>query len=133
MGFTALGNAWAELAQGDSLSVVWATSASVNKGRVVPVHVEMLVVNEETLTHSRVSVIQSVDIEPMIAKAKWLGRTFIPLSLTTYSSSSGRTLHWLLATICLVSVKMQARAQSFSAASNSVKLEFPASTITCYL
>jgi len=55
-----------ELAKSDALAIVGTTSASVDKGRVVPVHIEVIVVNEETFSNSSVSVIESVNVEPIL-------------------------------------------------------------------
>ena len=55
---------WLKLAQGNALAVVGATAASVNKGRVVTVHIEVLIVDEEAFAYCRVTVIERVHIEP---------------------------------------------------------------------
>lgn len=62
--FIALGVLRLESAECNSFSVVWATSASVDEGRVKSMHVVVLVVDEETLTDSRVSVSKCIHIEP---------------------------------------------------------------------
>lgn len=55
---------WLKLAQGNALAVVGATATSVDKGRVETVHVEVLIVDEETFAYCRVTVIERVHIEP---------------------------------------------------------------------
>ena len=84
-----------ELAQSDALAIIRTTAPSIDKRRVEPVHVEMLIIDEETLSYSRVTVIKSVHIEPKEMKAK--------ISLTkkvTYSSSSASNWQSLLAMTC---------------------------------
>ncbi len=56
--------AGAELAKSDALSIVGASSTSVDKGRVVAVHVEVLIVDEESFAHCSVSVVKSMHVEP---------------------------------------------------------------------
>ena len=53
-----------KLAQGDALAVVGATATSVDKGRVVTVHIKVLIVDEEAFAYSRVTVIERMHIEP---------------------------------------------------------------------
>jgi hypothetical protein len=64
VGLGAVGLARTELAESDSLAVVGSASASVDKGRVVAVHIEVLVVDEETFTYRGVPVIKRVHVEP---------------------------------------------------------------------
>lgn len=65
MCFSAYGCSGNELAKSNALTIVGTTSTSVYKRRVVPVHIEMIVVDEEPFADSRVSVIKCVDIEPI--------------------------------------------------------------------
>ena len=77
-------------------------------------HVEVLIIDEETLSYGRVTVIKSVNIEPKVMKAK--------ISLTkqvTYSSSSASNWQSLLAMTCCESVKIAARCQSASPESSA--------------
>ena len=69
MGFAVGGLAGTELAQSDSLAVVGATPTSVNKGRVETMHVEVLIVDKEAFSNSRVTVIKCVDVEPKQQKS----------------------------------------------------------------
>ena len=66
MRLVADGLSWAELAQGDALAIIGATSATINKGWVEPMHVEVIIVDEEAFTDSRVSIIQRVHIKPSV-------------------------------------------------------------------
>ena len=50
-------------AESDALALVGAPAASVNERRVEPVHVEVLVVDEEALAHCRVAVVEGADVE----------------------------------------------------------------------
>ena len=60
----------AELAKCDSLSIIRSAASSVDKGRVEPMHIEVLVINEETFSNCGVPVIQCMHIEP-----RKMGRT----------------------------------------------------------
>ena len=53
-----------ELAKSDSLAIVRATSASIDKRWMEPMHIEVLVIDEEALAYCRVAVIQCMNIEP---------------------------------------------------------------------
>ena len=64
VGLTFFGGTGAELAERDALAVIRTTSAAVDKRRVEPVHVEVLVVDEEAFAYRRVPVIESVHVEP---------------------------------------------------------------------
>ena len=50
-------------AQCDAFSLVRAASSSVDEGRVEAVHVEMLIIDEETLAHGSVAVLIRLDVE----------------------------------------------------------------------
>ena len=54
----------AEFAESDALAVVGPTPATIHKGRVEPMHVEVIIVDEKALTDSRVPIIQGVHVEP---------------------------------------------------------------------
>ena len=56
----------AEFAQSDAFAVIRTPSASINKGRVVPMHIEMLIVDEETFANGGVSIVQSMHVKPMV-------------------------------------------------------------------
>ena len=58
------GGSGAELAKSDSLAVIRPATTSINKGRVEAVHIEVLIVDKEALTHGSVSVIECMHIEP---------------------------------------------------------------------
>ena len=58
------GGSGAELAKSDSLAVIGPATTSINKGRVEAVHIEVLIVDKEALTHGSVSVIECMYIEP---------------------------------------------------------------------
>ena len=53
----ALGLSGLKLAQSDSLTIVGATTASIDKGRVETVHVKVLIIDEEAFSYCRVTVI----------------------------------------------------------------------------
>ena len=110
MCFGACGSSGSELAKSDALAIIGATSTSVDKGRVVPVNIEMIVVNEETFTDSSVSIIESVHVESIKEPSLDLRNHFSK----TYSSSSGRIWQLLEAMISLVSVKIADLLQSAS-------------------
>ncbi len=63
--FSAYGLLGHELAQSDALTVIGTSASAVDKGRVEPMHIEVLIVNEETFADRRVAVIQSVHVEPI--------------------------------------------------------------------
>ena len=54
----------AELAQSDALAVVWTATSTINKGWMEPVHIEVIIVDKEALSDSRVPVVQSMHIKP---------------------------------------------------------------------
>ena len=109
MFFTTSGASRLELAQSDTLTIVGATTSAIDKRRVVPVDFEMLVIDEETLSYGRVTVIKCVNVEPKAQRVSLIQAT------CTYSSSSGSSWQSLLAIICLASLKIAARFQSDSA------------------
>ena len=53
-----------ELAKSNSLAIIGTTTAPVNKGRVVSMHIKVIIVDEEALSHSGVSVVKCVNVEP---------------------------------------------------------------------
>jgi hypothetical protein len=59
-----VGRARLELAQGNALSLVRATSASVDKRWVEPMHVVVLIVNKESLAYCAISIGVSIYIKP---------------------------------------------------------------------
>ena len=72
------GGSGAELAKSDSLAVIGPATTSINKGRVEAVHIEVLIVDKETLTHGSVSVIECMHIEPTKNEREKLTRLGIP-------------------------------------------------------
>ena len=52
-----------DAAESDALALVGASAAAVDERRVEPVHVEVLVVDEEALAHCRVAVVEGADVE----------------------------------------------------------------------
>ena len=65
MSFRAGGLSGTELAKCNAFTIIRTSTTSVNKGRVEPMHVKVIIVDEETLAHSRVSVIERVHVEPI--------------------------------------------------------------------
>lgn len=57
---------WSEFAKSDTFSLVWGTSASVDKWRVEPVHIIVLIIDEEAFAYSHVAISISVAVEPII-------------------------------------------------------------------
>ena len=80
-------------------------------------HIEVIVVNEETFSNSSVSVIESVNVEPILRVG--LVKMFAVIS-KTYSISSGKRVQLLDAIISLVSVKIADLLQSCSPWSSCV-------------
>ena len=64
MEFSLSSGSRAELAKCDSLTVIRPATASINKGRMETVHIKVLIVDKEALTHSSVPVIKCMHIEP---------------------------------------------------------------------
>ena len=62
--FGALRLSGLELAESDSLAIIGTSTASVDKGRVETVHIEVLIVDEEAFAYCGVAVIESVNVEP---------------------------------------------------------------------
>ena len=54
---------WLESAQSDSLSIVWSAPSSIDKRGVEPVHIEVDIVDEETLANCCVSISESVCVK----------------------------------------------------------------------
>ena len=50
-------------AQRDALAIVGAASSPIDERRVEPVHVKVLIVNEETFSHSCVTIVVCSNIE----------------------------------------------------------------------
>ena len=59
-----MGRAWLELAEGNALSLVRATSASVDKRWVEAMHVVVLIVYKESLAYCAISIGVSINIKP---------------------------------------------------------------------
>ena len=54
----------AELAQSDAFTVIGPAPTTIHQGRMKPMHVEVIIVDEKALTNSRVTIVQRVHIEP---------------------------------------------------------------------
>lgn len=64
VGFVADGRARFELAECNALALVGAAPAPVDQWRVEPMHIIVLVVDEEAFAHSTVSISICIHIEP---------------------------------------------------------------------
>ena len=75
MCFVAIRLSGAELAQGDSLAVIGASTTSIDKGRVETMHIKVIIVDEEAFTYCSVSIVKCVNVEPNInRKHRWVRR-----------------------------------------------------------
>ena len=54
----------AEFAESDALTIVGPTPATIHKGRMEPMHVEVIIVDEEAFAYCRVPVIQRMYVKP---------------------------------------------------------------------